>query len=230
MCRLSARRSSIELTEGLYRNQDAPPPLCNRPLHALNPPMAVLNFLGTDDRQTLTEGPVSLRAPRGSDYRAWSELRDRSRAFLQPWEPSWPADDLSRPAFRRRLALYARDRDLGHGHAFFVLRANDGALVGGVNLRNVTRGVAQSGEIGYWVGEPYARRGYISAGVRAVTRFAFNTLGLHRVEAACCTDNSASAHLLAKVGFEQEGMARGYLKINGIWRDHLLFGMIGRND
>ena len=192
--------------------------------------MAVLNFLGVEDRPSLIEGEVRLRAPRMGDYREWSELRHRSRAFLQPWEPTWPVDDLSRPAYRRRLALYARDRDLGQGHAFFVFRAADGALVGGVNLRGVTRGVAQSGEIGYWVGEPYARRGYISAGVTAIARYALETLKLHRVAAACCTDNAASAALLRKVGFEEEGVARGYLKINGIWRDHLLFGMIGRND
>ncbi len=189
--------------------------------------MAVLSWIGADDRSALDGEGVRLRAPRSADFQAWTELRRASREFLQPWEPTWPLDDLTRAAFRRRLALYARDRDLGQGHAFFVFRTRDGALVGGVNLRNVMRGVAQSAQLGYWVGERYARQGHISAGVRAVTGFAFRTLGLHRVEAACCTDNEASSRLLVKVGFRPEGLARGYLKINGNWRDHLLFGLIG---
>jgi [ribosomal protein S5]-alanine N-acetyltransferase len=188
--------------------------------------MAVLTWMGIDDRLTLEGDSVRLRPPRMGDFREWAELRQRSRAFLQPWEPTWPLDDLTRPAFRRRLALYGRDRDLGQGQAFFVFREEDGALVGGVNLRNIMRGVAQSAQIGYWAGQPYARLGYISAGVHTATRFAFRTLGLHRVEAACCTDNDASRRLLLKVGFQEEGIARGYLKINGKWRDHLLFGLI----
>lgn len=189
--------------------------------------MTVLSWIGVEDRQALDGGSVMLRPPRMADHREWAELRRASRDFLQPWEPTWPQDDLTRAAFRRRLALYTRDRDLGQGFAFFVFSQADGALVGGVNLRNVMRGVAQSAQLGYWVGAPYARHGYISAGVRAVTGFAFRTLGLHRVEAACCTDNEASHRLLLKVGFAEEGIARGYLKINGNWRDHLLFGLIG---
>ena len=188
--------------------------------------MAVLSWMGVDDRTALEGDGVRLRPPRMSDFRTWVELREESRAFLQPWEPTWPPDALTRAAFRRRLALYARDRDLGQGHAFFVFREEDAALVGGVNLRNVMRGVAQSAQIGYWVGQPYARHGHISAAVQTVARFAFRTLGLHRVEAACCTDNEASRRLLLKVGFQEEGLARGYLKINGKWRDHLLFGLI----
>jgi ribosomal-protein-alanine N-acetyltransferase len=189
--------------------------------------MAMLNWIGGDDRHVLDGDGVQLRPPRMSDFNEWATLREASRDFLQPWEPSWPADDLTRAAFRRRLALYLRDRELGQGHAFFLFRREDGALVGGVNLRNIMRGVAQSGQIGYWAGQPYARNGYVSAGVTAITRFAFRTLGLHRVEAACCTDNEASRRLLLKVGFAEEGVARGYLKINNNWRDHRLFGLIG---
>ena len=178
------------------------------------------------DAGTLEGGDVFLRPPRMSDYKAWSELRAASRDFLQPWEPTWANDDLARSAFRRRLALYTRDRDLGLGHAFLTFASDSGELVGGVNLRSVTRGVAQSAAIGYWAGERFARRGFTLAGVQSVTRFAFRTLALHRIEAACCTDNAPSASLLRKAGFADEGMARGYLKINGVWRDHLLFGMV----
>ena len=160
------------------------------------------------------------------DFPAWSTLRHGSRDFLQPWEPTWPSDDLTRAAFRRRLALYQRDQDLGQGHAFFVFRTSDNALIGGITLRNILRGVAQTGTLGYWIGEPHARRGYTLEAVNALTRFAFGRLGLHRLEAACCPDNDASRRLLLKAGFDLEGRAKGYLKIDGRWRDHLLFGKV----
>jgi ribosomal-protein-alanine N-acetyltransferase len=151
-------------------------------------------------------------------------LRTISRAFLQPWEPTWASDDLTRAAFRRRLIAYARDREAGVAYCFFVQRASDEALVGGVTLANVRRGVAQMGSVGYWCGQPFARRGHTLAAVRALKGFAFRTLALHRLEAACIPENAPSRALLAKAGFREEGFAPAYLKINGVWRDHVLFG------
>lgn len=188
--------------------------------------MAVLDWITPDPGLVLEGETVRLRAPRMGDYAAWAELRQESRAFLQPWEPTWPDDDLTKGAYRRRLGLYARDIDLGYGYPFFVFRRGDGELLGGVNLRDVKRGVSQSAAIGYWVGQRHARHGYTLAAVRQVLRFAFDGLGLHRVEAACCPENEASRRLLLKAGFEAEGRARGYLKINGEWRDHLTFGLV----
>ncbi len=161
-----------------------------------------------------------------TDYPAWSQLRLRSRDFLQPWEPTWPHDDLTKSAFRRRLAAYARDIDLDQAYPFFIFRGRDDALLGGVTLSNVRRGVAQMASIGYWIGQPYARRGHMLAAVRTAAPFAFQRLGLHRLEAACIPDNAPSRELLLKAGFRLEGEARAYLKINGVWRDHLLFGML----
>jgi len=176
--------------------------------------------------QPRLEGQAAFWDARAGDYAAWAALRQSSRAFLQPWEPTWAEDDLSRPAFRRRIAACQRDIDAGAAFPFFVFRSDDAELVGGVTLSNVRRGVAQMASLGYWVGEPYAQRGYTSAAVKAVTRFAFERLGLHRVEAACLPDNEASARLLLAAGFEEEGFARAYLKIDGGWRDHRLFGLL----
>ena len=188
--------------------------------------MAVLDWMAAESGFAVEAERIRLRNPRMGDFPEWSGLRHDSRAFLQPWEPTWPSDDLTRVAFRRRLALYQRDQDLGQGHAFFVFRRSDNVLVGGVTLRNILRGVAQTGTLGYWVGERHARHGYTLEAVNAVCRFAFGRLGLHRMEAACCPDNDASRRLLLKAGFELEGRARGYLKINGRWRDHQLFGLV----
>lgn len=167
-----------------------------------------------------------LRPPTGSDYPAWSSLRAQSRAFLTPWEPTWPADDLSRLAFRRRLRRYQRDMREDDGYAFFLFRSSDHVLLGGLTLAHVRRGVTQSCSVGYWMGEPHAGCGYMSEAVRVVVRFVFATLHLHRLEAACLPTNAASIRLLEKVGFRREGYARSYLCINGIWQDHLLYGLV----
>ncbi|HYG28143.1 MAG TPA: GNAT family protein [Caulobacteraceae bacterium] len=188
--------------------------------------MALLDFIAPESGLKLKGEGVRLRPPRWTDYQEWASLRDGSKAFLQPWEPTWAEDDLSRGGFRRRLASYQRDIDGGAAFPFFVFREEDGRLVGGITLSNVRRGVAQMGSIGYWVGEPFAHRGYISAAVKAVAKFGFEQLGLHRIEAACLPHNEKSAQLLLKVGFEEEGFARKYLKINGEWRDHRLFGLL----
>jgi ribosomal-protein-alanine N-acetyltransferase len=188
--------------------------------------MALLDWIAPEAGLRLEGEGVVLRPPKASDYGAWSDLRRRSRAFLQPWEPSWPVDDLSRAAYRRRLMAYQRDMDLGTGYSFLVFRPGDQELVGGITLSNVRRGVAQMGAVGYWVGEPHARNGYTLAAVRAVCAFGLGRLGLHRLEAACLPENEPSRNLLLKAGFDLEGRATAYLKINGDWRDHLLFGMV----
>jgi ribosomal-protein-alanine N-acetyltransferase len=161
-----------------------------------------------------------------TDYSDWAALREASREFLAPWEPTWPADDLSRSAFRRRIRRYAEDLRTDQGYAFLIIRSADDALVGGLTLANIRRGVAQAGSLGYWMGQPHARHGYMTAAVRAVIPFAFATLRLHRLEAACIPTNTGSIRLLENTGFVREGYARDYLCINGIWQDHLLYGRL----
>jgi ribosomal-protein-alanine N-acetyltransferase len=167
-----------------------------------------------------------LRTPQVTDYSEWVALRETSRDFLTPWEPTWPADDLSRSAFRRRIRRYAEDLRTDQGYAFLILRSSDDALVGGLTLANIRRGVAQAGSLGYWMGKPFARHGYMTAAVRAAIPFAFSTLRLHRLEAACIPTNNGSIKLLEKTGFVREGYARDYLCINGIWQDHLLYARL----
>jgi ribosomal-protein-alanine N-acetyltransferase len=188
--------------------------------------MALLDWISPDHDLRLDGAGVRLRPHRPGDFAEWAALRTRSREFLQPWEPTWPRDDLTRGAYKRRLSAYAHDLERGLAYPFLVFRHEDGAMVGGITLSNVRRGVAQMGSLGYWVGQPYTRRGYTVAAVNAVTEFAFRRLGLHRVEAACIPTNEPSKGVLLKAGFKHEGLARAYLRINGIWRDHLLFGMI----
>ena len=169
---------------------------------------------------------VFLRVPQMADYAEWVTLREASRDFLTPWEPSWPADDLTRGSFRRRMKRYSEDQRSDLAYPFFMFRKSDGVLVGGLTLANIRRGCAQAGSLGYWMGAPYAGEGHMTAAVAAVLPFAFGTLRLHRVEAACIPANIASIRLLEKTGFRREGFARQYLCIDGLWQDHLLFARL----
>lgn len=168
-----------------------------------------------------------LRAPVAADYAAWSKLRGDSREFLTPWEPTWAPDELTRAAFRRRLRRYAEAQRNGTGQMYFIFDAKTGELAGGCQLSNVRQGIAQSAaSLGYWIGKRYAGQGLMTDAVTALVRFAFDRLGFHRIEAACLATNVASRRVLTKAGFTAEGTARKYLKINGIWQDHLLFAIV----
>ena len=169
---------------------------------------------------------VHLRPPAMADYAAWAELRNRSREHLMPWEPQWSRDELSRSAFRRRLRHYHREMKDDLGYALFIFRDVDGVLIGGLTLSNVRRGVTQAAALGYWLGAPHVRRGFMTEAVAAVTPFVFDELKLHRIEAACLPHNRASVRVLEQNGFQAEGLARRYLKIDGDWRDHLLFALL----
>ncbi|MGB7205961.1 MAG: GNAT family protein [Anderseniella sp.] len=179
-----------------------------------------------DSEPVLRTQKTILRTPAMADYVEWSQLRSLSRSFLEPWEPTWPRDDLSKSAFKQRIKRYGRDMRDDYGYAFFIFCSLSGRLVGGLTLSNVRRGVAQSCSMGYWIGQPFANQGYMSSAVSAAVSFAFDSLNLHRVEAACLPSNEASRSLLLRCGFSEEGYARQYLKINGRWQDHQLFAML----
>jgi ribosomal-protein-alanine N-acetyltransferase len=187
--------------------------------------MFALPFLRRD-LPVLVGERVRLRAPVASDYRQWARLRGESRAFLEPWEPAWVPDELDYSAWRLRLGRYREDIAQGSGMPFFIFNSAGVRLYGGITLSNIRRGVAQTGSIGYWIGEQFAGKGYMQEAVRLVVNHAFEGLRLHRVEAACIPTNARSIRVLEKARFRREGMARSYLKINGVWQDHSLYAII----
>lgn len=189
--------------------------------------MALFRLGSTADNAMFIRGDgVFLRPAEPQDFEEWADLRERSRAFLTPWEPTWPADDLTRSAFRRRLRRHGEEIQGDEAYPFLLFRTRDEALLGGLTLGQIRRGVAQATTLGYWMGASFAGRGYMTRATRAAVAFAFATLRLHRVEAACLPHNAASRRVLEQVGFRHEGFARAYLRINGSWQDHLLFGLL----
>ena len=177
--------------------------------------MAFLRSVAGDVGPSIRGERIFLRQPHFGDFAQWSRLREESRAFLSPWEPTWPVDDLTRGAYRRRIRRYVQDMRDDLAYPFYAFRNEDEG-----------RGVTQSCTLGYWAGERFARQGYMSEAVSLVLPFVFGQLRLHRLEAACLPTNQPSIGLLEKVGFTREGYARSYLRINGSWQDHFLFAML----
>ncbi len=170
-----------------------------------------------------------LRRPKLSDFEQWAHLRQISADFLRPFEPSWTNDELSRSSFKARLRRQEADINSGRGLPWFVLdNSSKPKLLGGLTLSNIRRGVAQAATLGYWMGEPFAGQGFMSEAVMAVCTSAFDVHKLHRVEASTVLHNARSQRLLNKCGFEREGVAKSYLKINGQWEDHVLFARINK--
>jgi ribosomal-protein-alanine N-acetyltransferase len=169
---------------------------------------------------------VMLRPPVREDYEEWARLREASRNFLTPWEPVWSHDALSRATFRQRLFHYAAEWRSGQGYNLFLYRNSDRVMVGGIGLSQIRHGVAESGSLGYWMGQSYAGQGYMTEALALMLGFSFGRLRLHRVEAACLPHNRASRAVLTKNGFREEGYAKEYLCIDGRWQDHVLFGML----
>lgn len=177
-------------------------------------------------KPTLGGQKVTLRPPVTSDYAQWAALRRDSQHFLAPWEPKWAADELDRGAWHQRMRRYREEMAQGSGIPFLIFEKSTGRLAGGITLGNIRHGVAQSGQIGYWMGVDHAGKGYMHEAVNLVVRFGFETLRLHRIEAACIPSNDRSIRVLEKAGFRREGLLRSYLRINGAWQDHLLYALI----
>ena len=189
--------------------------------------MALFRIGASSDNATFVRGEgVYMRPPEMADFEQWASLRHLSRTFLTQWEPTWPTDDLTRTSFRRRLRRHATEIESDEAYPFLLFRECDDALLGGLTFGQVKRGVAQAATMGYWMGQPFAGQGWMARAVRAGTGFAFATLRLHRIEAACLPHNEASIRLLNRTNFQQEGMARAYLRINGMWQDHILFALL----
>ena len=192
-------------------------------------------MFGRAKRVRIETERMTLRPPQHGDLAAWAALRDQSREFLEPWEPTWSHDHLSRKNFTNRVYWANRSITQGTALPLFLVRRGDGAVLGALTVDHIRRGPAQAGTTGYWVGAPYARQGYMREALAAVVHYAFTELDISRLEAGCLPENAASRGLLEKVGYKYEGVAQSYLQINGRWRNHVLYANLradrrGRTD
>ena len=177
-------------------------------------------------KQVIKGKHIYLRIAEKSDYQQWLEIRSNNQDFLKPYEPIWHKEALLKKTFYARVRndKYAASADVKY--AFLIFRISDNRLLGGINMNNVQRGVFQACAIGYWLGQTENSKGYMTEAVGLITENSFTKWQLNRVQAATLINNHASIKVLEKNGFEREGTARKYLKINNQWQDHLLFAKI----
>lgn len=192
-------------------------------------------MFGARKKVQLETERMTLRPPAHADFRAWAALRQDSRDFLTQWEPTWACEHLTRKAFTNRV--YWAQRSIANQTAvpLFLVRRSDDMLLGAITLDNIRRGPAQAGTTGYWIGQPFARQGFMKEAIDAVVHYAFRTLDLSRIEAGCLPENTPSRRLLEQCGYKYEGVAQSYLQIDGRWRNHVLYANLradrrGRTD
>lgn len=187
----------------------------------------LMRWIFPDPTPHITVPGLLLRAPHPSDYAQWRRVRENSHDFLQPFEPRWSRADLTRPVFNARLRHSLRKARSGTEFTFYIFLADtDGdELVGGITLSNIRKRVSMHANMGYWMSRDAAGNGIMTRAVGALLPFVFDQLKLQRLHAACLPHNIASRRVLEKSGFKEEGFADHYLKINGAWQDHVLYGL-----
>ena len=191
----------------------------------------------TGDLTILRGRRVVLRPLVGSDFQAWSDVRVKNRDWLTRWEPRRPPGQSdpaeNRQAFAARCRARDRERQLGTGYGFGIfLRGDDGGrppaagtFMGEINLNSVQRGPFQNAYLGYWIDEGHAGHGYVPESVVVLSRYAFEELGLHRIQIAIIPRNQPSRRVVEKLDIREEGIASRYLEINGVWEDHLRYAI-----
>ena len=170
---------------------------------------------------------ITLRALKNEDFIQWKEVRLQNHDWLTKWEPlrapgqTDPAKDLN--AFEARCRSRQRESQLGTGWGFGVF--TDGNFIGEINLNNVTRGAFQSSHVGYWIAQDKAGNSYTPEALVVLMRFAFEELGLHRLQISIVPRNLPSRRVVEKLNLRCEGLSEKYLEIAGTWEDHLRFAV-----
>ncbi len=186
-----------------------------------------MSAVAREDPVSLQGRRITLRSLHPADFPDWQSVRLRSHAWLTPWEPRRPpgSPDVlrSRSAFAARCKARDRERQVGCGYGFGIFVG--GRLCGEINLNGIQRGPFQNAYVGYWIDEAAAGNGYVPEALVMVFRFAFDDLGLHRLQIAIVPRNRPSRRVVEKLGLRCEGTAERYLEINGVWEDHLRFAI-----
>lgn len=170
---------------------------------------------------------IALRPLTPPDWEEWREVRLRCEDWLTKWESrplaGYPDPQHDRRAFVSRCGVRERERELGSGYGFGVFV--DDRFAGEININSVQRGAFQNAYVGYWIDEARAGNGYMPEAVAIVLRYSFEELGLHRIQISIIPRNAASRRVVEKLQLREEGVALRYMEINGVWEDHVRYGI-----
>lgn len=158
------------------------------------------------------------------DATAITELLRANREAFASWEPlrgdEWFTLDRQRTILETSLEAHA------NGTMVPLVILDGDQVIGGLNINGITRGALQSAALGYWVSPSRQGRGFATAAVAVAIDIAFGELDLHRLQAETLLHNTASQKVLLRNGFRPFGVAPQYLKIAGVWQDHVLFHLL----
>jgi ribosomal-protein-alanine N-acetyltransferase len=164
---------------------------------------------------------VFIRVLTADDGPEWIRLNRASRELHKSW--------VAPPTTSAQFKKYMLGEKGSNKITLMLCDKADGAIVGSVNLSQIFYGPFCNCYMGYAIGAPYAKQGYMAEGLHLVLKHAFGKLKLHRVEANIQPENTASIALVKRVGFQLEGHSSRYLKIAGRWRDHERWAMLKEN-
>lgn len=172
----------------------------------------------------IARGPFRtyIKAPGARDKKPFLSAMQASAGLHHPWV-SAPRDNVGWNRYMKRVN---RDTEAG----FLVRRIDDDVICGVVNLNVITFEALCSAYVSYFGVVGLVERGYMKEGLAQVTHFAFDELGLHRLEANIQPENTASIALVKSVGFRYEGFSPRFLKISGVWRDHERWAILADGD
>ena len=169
---------------------------------------------------------VIIRHPKRRDWKAWVHLRRESYGFLQKWEPYWTLNQCNKSNYMRQLKLQRTKAAYDQAYSFLCFEKYNKVLLGGINISNIQRGVIQTCNIGYWLGEKNTGKGYMQESIKALIPYIYEQLKIHRIQAFTLEDNIPSRKLIEKVNFKKEGVLREAMQINNEWRDHVIYSLL----
>jgi len=164
---------------------------------------------------------VGIRRPTASDCDEFTALMRASEEFHYPW--------VDPPKTSERYHDYLESRGGATDDGFLICDVKSGEIIGVINISCIVRGFFHSAYLGFYIGAPFAKKGYMTEGLKLVTRFAFGKLGLHRVEANIQPHNVASISTVRKLGFRLEGFSPKYLRVYREWRDHERWALVAED-